>query len=195
MTTPDSVARGCECGGLRPPGAKSTLFIAIPRVFSPGNEETFAWVTIDPKTLDVFPSFMNPLKKKSSEVTSETGLHGKPLTDIVAFRSATQKSCNGSGSAEREDKGRSSNTARENSRWKGELDELVMAARDCVFKTTGFFFFYEDLGFQYVCLYVSIYRYHVVVKSYQSLLFRSLFFSFFFHKQPEIQTSYKYSVG
>lgn len=138
MTTPISLARGCECGGLIPPGAKSTRFIESPRVFSPGNARTSAGVTIDPKMLDVFPSLPNPPKKKSSEVTAEVGLHGKPLTDMEAFRSATQKSCNGSGSAEMKGKGKSSKTMKENSSWEGELDEVVMAARGLsVYRNVG----------------------------------------------------------
>lgn len=130
MTTPVSLARGWECGALMPPGPKSTRFIAIPRVFSPANARTFPAVTAAPKMLDVFPSLLNPLKKKSSEVTSETGLHGNPLTDMEALRSATQKFCNGSGSAERKGKGKSSKTMKENNSWWGELNELVMASRE-----------------------------------------------------------------
>lgn len=116
MTTPDSLARGCEWGGFIPPGAKSTLFIETPRVLSAGNERTFPGLTLTPKMLDVFPSLVNPSKKKSPEVISEMGLQGKPLPDMVAFRSATQKSCNGSGSDELENKG-SRNTIRQNRGW------------------------------------------------------------------------------
>ncbi|KAF5476902.1 hypothetical protein F2P56_003592 [Juglans regia] len=85
--------------------------------------------------LDVLPSLVNPSKKKSSEVTSEAGLQGKPLTDIEAFKFAMQKSCSGSGSAEKEGKGRSNNTKRHDSIWKGEVEGMIMAATG---RTQGF---------------------------------------------------------
>lgn len=121
MTTPVSLARGCEWGGLIPPGAKSTRFIAIPRVFSPGNVRTFAGVREDAKMLLVLPSLVKPSKKKSSKVTSDAGLQGKPLTDIEALMFATQKSCKGSGSAECEGGIRSQTAVRQHSRWKRKL--------------------------------------------------------------------------
>lgn len=127
MTTPDSLARGCEWGGLIPPGAKSILFIDIPRVLRPGNARTFPAVKFAPRGLLVFPSLLSPSKKKSSEVVFETGLQGKPLTDVEALKSATQKSCNGSGSAPWEGKGRRSiETMRQNRKLKTKLDEVIM---------------------------------------------------------------------
>lgn len=102
MTTPVSVARGCEWGGLRPPGAMSTLFIESPRVFSAGNARTFPCNTLLPKGLLVSPSLARPSKKKSFEVTFEAGLQGKPVMEMGDWRSAMQKSCSGSGSEERE---------------------------------------------------------------------------------------------
>ena len=99
-----------------PPGAKSTRFIAAPRVLSPGNERTFAAVTLEPKLFVVLPSLVSPSKKKSFAPTFEAGLQGKPFTDMVAFKSATQKSCNESGSTDQEGIGRSTNTIRQDSR-------------------------------------------------------------------------------
>jgi hypothetical protein len=59
-------------------------------------------------------------------------LQGKPLTDVEALKSATQKSCNGSGSAKRDGKGRSNITRRQDSMLKGELlDGFFMAEQAC----------------------------------------------------------------
>uniref|UniRef100_A0A2N9FTS7 Uncharacterized protein n=1 Tax=Fagus sylvatica TaxID=28930 RepID=A0A2N9FTS7_FAGSY len=99
-----------------PPRAKSTQFIAAPRVLSSGNERTFAAVTFEPKMFVVLPSLVSPSKKRSFAFTFEAGLQGKPFTDMVAFKSAIQKSCNESGSADREGTGRSTNTIRQDSR-------------------------------------------------------------------------------
>jgi len=127
MTTPVSVARGCEWGGFSPPGAKSTRFMEIPRELRPGKARTFAAVTDQPNMFVVFPSSLNPSKKKSSEVTFASGLQGKPFTDRGAFKSATQKSCSGSGSAEFICKGRSNNPIRVQSKWNGGIEIMAVA--------------------------------------------------------------------
>jgi hypothetical protein len=89
--------------------------IEIPRVLSPGNTRTLPEVTFEPKMPVVSPSLLSPSKKKSSEFTFDAGLQGKPLTDVEALKSAMQKSCNESGSAKRDGKGRSTNTTRQDS--------------------------------------------------------------------------------
>lgn len=127
MTKPDSVERGWEWGGLRPPGAKSTRFIEIPRVFSPGNERTFAGVTLEPKGLVVLPSLANPSKKKSPEVTVLSGLQGKPLMETEELKSATQKSCNGSGSDARQGRMRKRNIIGQKTDGKIEHKVVAMA--------------------------------------------------------------------
>lgn len=110
-----------------PPGAKSTRFIEIPRVFTPGNARTFAGVTADPNIV-VFPSLLSPSKKKSPEVTSAASLQGKPLREAEAFKSATQKSCKGSGSAEYRGRGRINRSTRQHSSWKCEIVERIMVS-------------------------------------------------------------------
>ena len=80
----------------------------------------------------VIPSLLRS-KKKSLALTFEAGMQGNPLIDVDAFKSATQKSCNESGSADREGTGRSSNIRRQDSRWRGEFDDFIMAARDSCF--------------------------------------------------------------
>lgn len=127
MITPVSVARGCEWGGFSPPGAKSTRFMEIPRELRPGKARTFAAVTDQPNMFVVFPSLLNPSKKKSSEVTFASGLQGKPFTDRGAFKSATQKSCSRSGSAELICKGRSNNPIRVQSKWNGGIEIMAVA--------------------------------------------------------------------
>ena len=79
--------------------ARSTRFIEVPSVLRPGNVRTFPGVTFDINGLeDVSPSFINPLKKKPSEVTFDVGLHGKLANDGEELGCATQKSSKGSGS-------------------------------------------------------------------------------------------------
>ena len=59
-----------------------------------GNVRTFAEVILKFKfDVLVTPSLLKS-KKKSLALTLEAGLQGKPLIDMDAFKSATQKSCN-----------------------------------------------------------------------------------------------------
>jgi len=127
-------------GGITPPMAKSTRLIELPRVLSPGNVRTLATVALEPKMFVVFPSLLNPSKKKSSELTFDAGLQRKPLTDVEALKSATQKSCNESGSAKRDGKGRSTNTMRQDRMEKDELvDGFIVADQACFLEVIGLF--------------------------------------------------------
>jgi hypothetical protein len=111
-----SIALGWEWDGLTPPTAKSTRLIEIPRILSPGNTRTLPDVTFEPKMHVVSLSLLSPSKKKkSSEVTFDVGLQEKSLTDVDALKLAMQKSCNESGSAKRDGKGRTTNTTRQDS--------------------------------------------------------------------------------
>ena len=77
MTTSISVARGCMCGGIRPPGAKSIRAMPTPRVLRPG---ILAGFTKEPRRLLVFPGMLRPEAKKSSDVTSFGSLQNSPFT-------------------------------------------------------------------------------------------------------------------
>ena len=112
VTRPTSVARGWMCGGLVPPGAKSTRFMDTPSVFTPGHSDTSSSVTLEPFG---FASGSPPVailvEKRNSSPAADGGRHGWPFTDGVPLRSATQKSWRGSGSAAMTRRGASSSSS------------------------------------------------------------------------------------
>jgi len=101
----------------------------------------------------VSPSLLSPSKKKSLEVTFDASLQGKPLTEVEALKSATQKSCNGSGSAKRDGKGRSNITRREDSMWRGELlYGFFMAEQACCLDDIHLCLAVEEHGSIYILI-------------------------------------------
>ncbi len=101
-----SVARGCVWGGTRPPLAKSSRAMEIPKVLMPGNWAAAAGVTKLPRGLLVFPGVAKRVDMKSPPFTRAGFLQTRPLTKVGLLRSATQKSCSGSASDAMAMKGR-----------------------------------------------------------------------------------------
>uniref|UniRef100_A0A8R7TWE8 Uncharacterized protein n=1 Tax=Triticum urartu TaxID=4572 RepID=A0A8R7TWE8_TRIUA len=98
-TSTSSEPRGCECGGLRPPTARSVRVMERPSVLRPGKTDTVARVELTPKGLvSVLGAATMASEKKSSSSTVDGALQGNPSTAVAALRSATQKSWSGGGS-------------------------------------------------------------------------------------------------